>query len=262
MVDTEVARRMATAAVEAVKEEGGNGEKFRGDSEKYPVWKHATSMYLEYSDLDQAGQVKYVMQRIQGDATLNFSIGTKMATVTAIWAVLDRAYGLELNERDASYALDNLYQGKDSLADYTSKFNKLAAILNLSADSRIGKHSAHVAKHLKKEACIIQATTYQDYLRVLTRVEQATKWEQEKTARKESKSSVKSEDKPRDSKGKWKARGAQEEDTRECFHCHKKGHLKRDCRSFKAEKAKQAKEKKSGPATPDASVDGEESEND
>jgi hypothetical protein len=37
--------------------------------------------------------------------------------------------------------------------------------------------------------------------------------------------------------------------------------MKKDCRSFKAEKAKQAKEKKPGKVTPDASVDGEDSEN-
>jgi hypothetical protein len=262
MADVGTARRIATVAMEAVKEEAGNGEKFRGEAEKYPVWKHATSMHLEYSDLDQGGQVRYIMQRIQGDATLNFTPGNTMTSVAAIWAVLDPVYGAALNERDASFALDNLYQGRDSLADYTSKFNKLAAILQLSAASRIGKHSAHVAKHLKKEACMIQAATFQDYLMVLTRVEQATQWEQEKAARKESKASVKTDDKPRDPKGKWKARGAQEEDTRECFYCHKKGHLKKDCRALKAEKAKQAKEKKSDKSTPDASVSGEESEND
>lgn len=261
MVDTEVARRMAVAAVEAVKDDA-KGDTFSGDAEKYPVWKHATRIHLEYSDLDEAGKVKYTMQRIRGDATLNFDMDQKATTVAAIWTKLDAVYGLQMTQRDASYQLDNLYQGKDTLPEYTNKFNRLAAILGMVDSTRIGRHSAHVAKHLRKEAALISTDTYTTYLRTLTRVDEATKWDREKESRRDSKATVKGEDKPRDKKGKWKARGAQEEEV-ECYHCHKKGHMKKDCRSFKAEKAKQAKEKKKGSRdTPEASVDGEESEND
>lgn len=244
--ETTDAKRAAMATEGQTSRGGGNT--FDG-SQNYQEWRTWAKGKALFGRNNPAKAAEAIFDCLRGGPAIQAMSGANTSgdpfnSVEDILVILDASYGAQsgLGQQEADRQLIRLRQGKKTFSEFVQDFQALSAQSSFTRSAKIAMLQAAVNGQLAPMAAMIPHDS-----EVGAAISQLRKVEA---------MMPRNTFQPTERKyGKTRGRQAQTNGERdlsqvECYNCHRKGHLKRDCRS--AAKGRQAK------ATPDKEEDADD----
>jgi hypothetical protein len=234
--DPFTARRAATMTTPS-SNGGSSGFTFDGTGD-YQAWKAWARGVALFGRADPVKAAEKVFMNLRGTAA-EMVMGQAAATgdpfpdTNAIINALDLGYAgsTGIGQQEADRRLMRLRQKNMTFADYVIEFQTLATQSSFSRQAKISALMAGVNGKLAPAAAMLEPDV--EVGTAITKLRQYDAMTPNPVAR----TKTEGRSKGKAARGK-KVREARDMSTIECYNCHKKGHLKKDCRS----KAKKAKE--------------------
>jgi len=218
----------------------GGGNIFDG-SQDYMAWRTWAQGKALFGRNNKPRAAETVFDCLRGGPAVQVMSGANATgdpfnTVEDILVILDQAYGgtAGMGQQEADRQLIRLRQGKKSFNDFTQEFLALCAQSSFTRTAKIAALQAAVNGQLAPMAAMIPHDSEVGVaITQLRKVDaMAPRSTFQPTERRQGKFT----------RGRQAQTGERDLSQVECYGCHRKGHLKRDCRSTKGKQAKSAKE--------------------